>query len=418
MTGSASHASLRRKARLARDEHDARAMSVTRALRLAVEKAADDDLSMPLAVQGLQHVAQDHAGLLGMLQAESLLILLDGPQGARGAVMLDIGVIASLIEAQTMGQVQKRPAAARPLTRTDAAMAAPLVDSVMIRLAAHLGDHADYIWACGFRFGVMMEDRRSLGLALSAPDFHVYEMTLDIGPGARTGAMLLALPVAEPATHDADDPAQARARKQFQGRVLEASVRLDAVLCRIALPLDRISQLMPGDLLPLPRDAMRSIALEGPGRRQMATAQLGKCNGMRALRLSFPELQDIAPPDPAQGRGFEPLGGASTAAEEEQQQQAGGAPDMAMDFGTVFAGAGLAADTGDDMDDGMGRMPLTMAMPMSLSAPDTGEEEEGPLDAADLESLLSQMDLDSDAMGLEQDANAMPQSFGTGPAAA
>lgn len=405
MTGSASHASLRRKARLARDEHDARAMSVTRALRLAVEKAADDDLSMPLAVQGLTHATRDHAGLLGLLQAESLLLLLDGPHGARGAVMLDGGVIASLIEAQTMGQVQKRPAAARPLTRTDAAMAAPLVDSILIRLAAHLGDHADYLWACGFRFGVMMEDRRSLGLALSAPDFHVYQMDLDIGPGARTGAMLLALPVAEVATHDADDPAQARARKQFQGRVLEASVRLDAVLCRIALPLDRISQLTPGDLLPLPRDAMRAIAVEGPGRRQMATAQLGKCNGMRALRLSFPELQDIAPPDPAQDHGFQPMGtSATTFVEEEEEQQPADMPMAAMDFGSVFASADTDSDIALDM----------AAMPMTLPE----DDDDGPLDAADLDRLLSQIERDSDAMGLSDEADFMPQTIGNGPAAA
>lgn len=376
MTGSASHASLRRKARLARDEHDARSMSVTRALRLAMEKAADDDLAMPLAAEGLQHRVLDHAALIDAMAQGRLLVLLDGPQGARGAAVLDMALIASLIEAQTMGQVQTRNVSTRAFTRTDAAMAAPLLDCVLSRLAEQLADHPDAGWTSGFRFGAMMEDRRSLGLALSAPDYHVFSLDLDIGPGARKAELLLALPLAGKSTAQADDPAQQRARQAFQGRVLEASVRLEAVLCRMSLPLERISQLRAGDLLPLPVDALRAITLEGPGRQPVATAQLGQRDGSRALRLSFAGMVEL---DPAQPDSFAPL-----MAEPEEE---------------------------------MPPPPVT-SQTDQWAASQPGEDEEGLLDAADLDRMLFDLDLDAEDSSDATPDDLMMQGFGTGPAAA
>lgn len=383
MTGSASHASLRRKARLARDEHDARSMSVTRALRLAMEKAADDDLAMPVAADGLQHRTMDHGALVESIAQDRLLVLLDGPQGARGAAVLDMALIVSLIEAQTMGQVQKRTAAARAFTRTDAAMAAPLLDCVLGRLAAQLSDHADSVWTSGFRFGAMMEDRRSLGLALSAPDYHVFTLDLDIGPGARRSQMVLALPLAGKMAKPGDDPAQIRAQQAFQGRIFEAPMRLDAVLARLSLPLERISQLRAGDLLPLPLDALRALTLEGPGRQAVATAQLGQRDGMRALRLFF-------------------AGDAGDAATAGMAGDAAGIPDQF---------APLLPETEDNLPPAPAPIPPPIAPDHWDATPI--EDEEGLLDATDLDRMLLDLDLDA-----ADDVGDGMQGYGLGPAAA
>lgn len=282
-------------------------MSVARALRLAAEKTADEDLQMAICVPGMQRSARDQAALLGMIPADMLLLLLDGPKGARGAVMLDAGIMTALIEVQTTGQVQARAVAPRKVTRIDAAMAVPLVDGLLRRAAAYLADHPDGVWASGFRFGAMMDDVRGLGLALSAADYHVFRLTLDIGPGMRAGEVILALPCPVASAEPSDAADKAAATQQFQDRVLAAPVRLDAVLCRLTLPLSELSLIKAGDVLPLNIDALRDITVETVGHRAVATARLGRLDGLRALRITLP----------GQGRSVQDDPGPASAASSE-----------------------------------------------------------------------------------------------------
>ncbi|OZB16545.1 MAG: hypothetical protein B7X55_07835 [Rhodobacterales bacterium 34-62-10] len=299
MVGTASNAGLRRKAKIARDEQEARAMSPLRALRLATEKTADASFSLVLSVQGIERALVDHAGLLKMVPDGVLLLLLDGPDGAVGVMTLDAATLAALIEMQTVGQVLARPLRERPLTRTDAAMAAPLVDGILHRMSQHLLDHPDAYWTCGYRYGAMIDDRRSLGMALGAPDFHVFRLPLDIADGLRSGEVMLALPqrLAPSVTTNGTDAGEISA--QLQERVLDAPVRLDAILCRLSLPLSDFGRLAVGDVLPLPSDALREIAIEAAGRQLVATGRLGKVDGMRALRLTNPDhrLTPVGSPD-------------------------------------------------------------------------------------------------------------------------
>lgn len=262
-------------------------MSVARALRLAAEKTADEDMQMALCVSGVQRSERDQTALLGMIPEDMLLLLLDGPKGARGAVMLDAGIMTALIEVQTTGQVQARAVAPRKATRIDAAMAVPLVDGLLRRAAVSLADHPDGVWASGFRFGAMMEDVRGLGLALYAADYHVFRLTLDIGPGMRAGEVILALPCPVASADPSAAADKAAATQQFQDRVLAAPVRLDAVLCRLTLPLSELSLIKAGDVLPLNIDALRDITLETVGHRPVATARLGRLDGLRALRITL-----------------------------------------------------------------------------------------------------------------------------------
>lgn len=281
---------------MARDEQQSRAMSPQRALRLALEKTADEDLSLALIAASCERTKMDHAGLIDLIPDAMLLILIDGPDGATGVLAMDGAILSSLIEVQTMGRVLPRPAPDRPVTRTDAALAAPLVSGVLARVTDHLSDHPDRHWACGYRFGAMIEDRRSLGLALMAPDYpqyHVFRLPLDIGPGVRTGEVLLGLPLRpDPAVVAAAEPADPS--RQLQDRVLAAPARLDAVLCRLQLPLSAIRALSVGDVLAVPPEAMREISIEVAGARRLATARLGKLDGLRALRLN-PSGQGRAP---------------------------------------------------------------------------------------------------------------------------
>ncbi|HEY9020847.1 MAG TPA: FliM/FliN family flagellar motor switch protein [Paracoccaceae bacterium] len=296
---------------MARDEQEARAMSPARALRLATEKTANDVFSLVLSVQAVARSRVDHPGLLALIPDGLLLLLLDGPDGAVGVMTLDSATLSALIEMQTVGQVLPRPPRDRPLTRTDAALAAPLVDGILQRMTQDLSDHADRYWACGFRFGAMIDDRRSLGLTLDAPDYHVFRVDLDIAGGARQGEVILVLPWREDPEQHCRAAGREVSGRQLQTRVMDAPVRLDAVLCRVSLPLSEIGKLVVGDVLPLPAEALREIALEGVGRRRVATGRLGKIDGLRAICLNMPggmqapqstETQSAADSAPADGR--------------------------------------------------------------------------------------------------------------------
>jgi flagellar motor switch protein FliM len=287
MVGTADNAGLRRKAQIARRELEARGMSPVRALRLAMEKAADEELALVLGVQSVQRRMLDHAALIAQVPKGALLLLLDGPDGVAGVMTLDAATLAAVIEMQTMGRVLARPAPERTLTRTDAAMAAPLVDGILRRLSQQQAEQPDAYWICGFHFGAMIDDRRSLGLALTATDYHHFAMQVDLGSSVRQGEMSLALPVRANPDQPRHDAAHLQATRQLQRQLLSAPVCLDAVLCRLSLPLAGLGKLAVGDVLPLPPDALREVALETAGRRRVATGRLGRIDGMRALRLNL-----------------------------------------------------------------------------------------------------------------------------------
>jgi flagellar motor switch protein FliM len=287
MVGTAENAGLRRKAQIARQGHEARDLSPVRALRLASEKAADEDLSLILNVRSIDRLLVDHARLVALVPEGALLVLLDGPDGSAGAIMLDAATLGAVIEMQTMGQVQPRPPRDRPLTRTDAAMAAPLVDGILRRLSQSLADHPDSYWTCGFHFGAMIEDRRSLGLALTGTDYHLFRMQLYLGPVLREGEVMLALPQCADPDQPRQDAELVVASERLQQRLLSAPVRLEAVLCRLSLPLSELGKLAVGDVLHVPPDVLRTVSLDAGGQRGVATGRLGQMDGMRALRLNL-----------------------------------------------------------------------------------------------------------------------------------
>lgn len=65
--------------------------------------------------------------------------------------------------------------------------------------------------------------------------------------------------------------------------------RMDAVLHRLVLPLSAAERLQPGDLIPLPVEALDSVELLAGDGAGVAGGRLGQINGMRAVRLAWPE---------------------------------------------------------------------------------------------------------------------------------
>ena len=76
--GGAPPSALVRKANVGREEHQARAMTLAKALRLTAAKVADDLLDMALAVIGLRTDRQGLDALSALFDPAGLLMLLEG----------------------------------------------------------------------------------------------------------------------------------------------------------------------------------------------------------------------------------------------------------------------------------------------------------------------------------------------------
>lgn len=298
---------IHRKARPTRGGCESRAMSSAKALRLTLARAAENLFDLALTVATVEQQRVPLAGIEDILQKDGLILLLDGSDGTRGALCLDQQMMAALIEVQTTGRVRQGAAQPRRPTRTDAAMTAPLVDALMDGIDTEMAAEVDGYQPRGFGFGDRVDDLRTLSLALDAPDYDHFRVTVDLGSGAKTGQLDLLLPVrASPAqrTGAADGPACAT--PEMGDVALGAPVVLDAVLARISLPLRDACAFEPGQTLPLDRETLTATRLIAAGGHLVAEARLGQVNGWRALRLvSTPSapLPDFSVQEPATDPG-------------------------------------------------------------------------------------------------------------------
>lgn len=281
---------LRRKARSAREEHQARVMSPQKALRLAMARAADDLFEMALTVRMIQLDKVAQADALAAFRDDTLLMVLDGPEGAIGAASVDGAVLAGLIEMQTMGQVMSSGGDRRAPTQTDAALVAPLLDASLAGFTENLVGEVEAQWAEGVRFGARVETVRMLSLLVEVADFHLFRLHVALGENAREGEMVIALPVDVPVEPEGpcEDAQLCEGRLSLgQGAFLTAEAPLNAVLHRIRMPLAEVAMLKPGQRLLIPRAALKETRLEAGTDSAARKCRLGQFNGFRAVRLTL-----------------------------------------------------------------------------------------------------------------------------------
>lgn len=287
---------IHRKAIGGRDEFDARMMSPVKALRLGLAKTADKMFGMALTVTTVEQVKLPHREIMQEVGDDGLLLLLDGSKGARGAIKVDIQLLTALIEVQTTGTVRSTAGEARPVTRTDAAIVAPLIDTVLNRYDEQMSEAFADHEPVGFRFGDMIEEARLLALALEEPEYDLYRLTLDLAEGAKTGVLKLLMPHRKVVAAVVEPPSDLRPGGAvcLEKNALEAPVALDAVLARTRLPLKEICEFAPGTLLPLDAECLANAKLVGSGGHVVARVRMGQMNGMRAVRFIAPAITESA----------------------------------------------------------------------------------------------------------------------------
>ena len=270
-----------------------------RGWRLALARAANDDIGLALEVTRLAIERRSLAELLELVPERALIAVLEGPAEGLGLIALSPPVLAAMIEQQTIGRVSGSPPAPRRPTRTDAAMVAGLIDRALADLETGLAQDMDRVWAAGFRYASFLDDPRPLGLLLEEEAYRVLRAEVSLAGGVRAGAVLLALPadgrasppVAPPDPALASPLSAAHFAQALSDQVMQTEAELGAILHRVTLPLGAVMALQPGEVVPLPMAAIGHVVVEGIDGRPLATGKLGQNRGMRAVRL-VPETQN------------------------------------------------------------------------------------------------------------------------------
>lgn len=246
------------------------------------------------------------ADVIAALPEGGLVCLLEAGQDRRAICALDHGAVDALIEVQTTGRVDKGPGLPRAPTRIDAALTRDFVGLFLGALAGELADAAGVDWPLGLTYGTHLPDPRGLELLLPDHPCHLFQAALDLGEGAKTGSVLLAVPVtgADNPAPKGNSPAPGWGQP-WQEIVLAAPAMLEAVLLRQSLPLSRVERLQAGDVLPFDRSDLASVAICDVRGRRLFSARLGRAGTRRAVNLTAgaglrPAAPTKPPPDPVQ----------------------------------------------------------------------------------------------------------------------
>ena len=357
-------------------------MSPGKALRRALSRAADLLWDLALVVQGVHLETLDQDGVIDGLGERTMLILLDGPDGALGMVELDRETVTGVVEVQTIQQVTNMPADDRPFSATDAAMMAPLIDATMDRFAAYLDGNPLQAQLRDYRFGAMIEDARSAAHLLDAASYRAFRADLDLALGRRKGRISFVFPerkLTSGRTLAPDEPGP------HQDKLLRVPARLDCVLARVTIPLARAERLRPGDLLDLPGSVLNDAELRAARGHVVARGRLGQLNGMKAPRILWPRGAQV-------GAGGATASAAAAAALPEAFDDSFGGT-AAPDGGA--AGMGMM-DTGNEAD---------FAFDADLPMPEPADEPGAAAGAVDFAAEAAAFDLGDfgDDFGAEAD---------------
>ena len=306
---------MRRKAGAGRPPPEIGRLTAAKAVRSAVVQAADEVAGLPVTAGLADEVRTTLEPFVADLPQMSLLALVEGPGARFGLVVLDAQAMAALIEMQTTGRVAHRPAEPRAPTRTDAIICADFIDRVLELLEQRVTEaELDVAPAvAGFRYGLALAEPRAVVMTLEDIAYRAFRFELDLGRGAKSGAMQILLPYEPPGARRAGAAEAEAFAEAMRAQVLETQANLTATLFRRRMTLADLVRLEVGSTLVLPREALERISVEAMDGTVVAHGRLGQANGCRAVRLTLGKAARPMEPAPTQTRRPQaaPLGAAS-----------------------------------------------------------------------------------------------------------
>ena len=290
MTKEAQPSAMRRKAGAGRPPPEIGRLTAAKAVRACVVQAADDVAGLAAAAGTVEESRTTLAPFIETVPDPALLALVEGPGGRYGMIVLDVQVVAALIEMQTTGRVVPRPAEPRAPTRTDAIMCADFIDRLLELVDQRVAE-AELELApaiSGFRYGIALAEKRAIVMSLEDIPYREFRFEVDLGRGAKSGATQILLPFDPPGAARAGGAEVEAFAKAMRAQVLDSQAVLSASLFRRRMSLAEVAALEVGSLLHLPRAALTEITVEALDGTAVANGRLGQVNGHRAVRLTLP----------------------------------------------------------------------------------------------------------------------------------
>jgi len=379
-------------------------LTVARALRLSAARAAEKSVGLKLSVRSVSEEMLALDVLIERLSNELLLLKMQKEGEPAGIAAMDTGLVAAIVESQTMGKLIDAKPNDRPMTAVDASLAEPLIAGLMKELNETIGGTALEGWPDDFTQKGQFLDLRQIGLTLPNETYRLLEMTIDLSVAEREGKFFFALPipkkVAAPPPRDEEGLVWSEA---FPETVGASQAELPVILHRFDAPLFQLEKMEVGQVFELPKCRVDRARLEMPDGTLIAKGRLGQLGGYLALRLVTPE------PDMLQELG----GGAAPAIETSAAPMLAPEPEMptfeaepdlgGLDIDVDAAGAVDLSDLGAAPEMDLGALGDEPAAEMDLSAlGDLGETEDSGIDLSSLgteEEDAEDVDLSSIDLG-------------------
>lgn len=284
---------LKRLARAPLDAGLVAPVSPSKALRLAMIRAADVQVGLTLAVLGITEEVVPLEDLLRLIEDEHLLIALNGDQGLCGLAGIDLQTRAAVIEMQTTGTLRATPADPRAVTTTDAVMLAPFVTGFLAEAVLSTVGTPLAGWTENYTVGDRVVNTRAAGLTMVDTTYRLVRLTLDLGAGDRQGMIQIALPLSPEMKVQQAPDAAALWSADIASAVGNAPADLHAVLHWMRLSLRQVDGFHVGQLIALPGITVGSVKLETADGRVVARARLGQMSGLRAVRIQAPAAVEM-----------------------------------------------------------------------------------------------------------------------------
>ena len=257
-------------------------------LSVELPRASDQLLALQTDVQAVTNDTMDHERVVECLEAQDLIFLIRRGEGDVGLLVVDPGLLAALIEVQTLGQVTAAAARERLPTRTDAVVASDLLDKWLTDTgrAAEVAEIAQELPFYGYARQHGMLGLRAVELTLDPGEYQSLRVTMSLGGGAKTGALTFYLPAW--AGISGRLPVTGSLGEELRSNIADAPAVMEAILARVDEPLERVLGFQEGDVISVPLERLYQISLEAGVGRKIAEAQLGQIKGNRAVRLTAP----------------------------------------------------------------------------------------------------------------------------------
>jgi flagellar motor switch protein FliM len=258
----------------------------SRAVRMAMRRAADKAHGLVISVLGLQEETIAVDGLSDAVDEAHLLVGITRGEALSGLCAIDLQLRAAIIEMQTMGRLQANDADPRPATATDAMMMTDLL-AMFLKMLGETTARTDLdSWSDGAQVGRQVASLRAAGLVLADVEYRLIRLSLEFGGDGRKGELTLILPVGEATVAEVILPdVGPNWQKAFQKSVSEAPATLHARLHKFSLPLHEAECIAVGQIIPLPGCTVDSVKLYDPNGRFVTAARLGQFAGKRAVRM-------------------------------------------------------------------------------------------------------------------------------------